>query len=369
MDDNTNQYLNNVDIKTFNNTDGLKYEFNNIPMEFWKPITELSVPGVLPIYIVSDLGRIYDCESQIFIKQYDDRNRHYLNVYLKTVNGSRKIKSVHRIVLIEFCGFDPDPERDEADHISGIKYNNSIYNLRWLTGSENITAAYDLGLMPSGEDSPLSKLSNEDVRVVCQMMQYGSPREEIYAFLMDRGIQSPGSVLHAIYTRRSWSRVSEPYTFANYNERFPVFTDEQIHIVCQCLEKNMAHDDILRVLGFIPENLSRNEKDNFYTKISHIKRGHTDFAVSSQYDIDRDFSKNTFTPEEAHIICRMLEQKAGTKQILYELGYGDFLDYKKTPKEYFHYMNALSNLIQGRCYSDISSQYDLSKRYFEFEKQ
>ena len=341
----------------FNDTDGLLYNFNNnYPiMEFWTPITEKSTPDVLPIYMVSDWGRIFDTNNNQFVYQYQDSNRGYLHVYLKT-KTSCLIRSVHRIVMIEFVGFDPDPEKNQVDHMSGIKLNNSLYNLRWVTCQENIISAYNMGLMPSGEDSPISKLTNDQVRHVCEMMQQGLPREEIYSYLTSCGIQSPGSVFHSIYTRRSWSRVTDRYEFQNYDERNPVFTDDQIHFVCKCLEHNMNHGDIIRALGYNTENMDKSSILNLYTAISHIKKGYHFTEISSQYNIDRDFSKNVYTDEEVHQICDLLSRKANTRQILYELGY--HADVNKNKAEYFRHMNALDRIKNRIGYTHITQYYD-----------
>ena len=170
------------------------------PIERWLPITDKSVPGVRPYYWISDLGRAFNTNINNFIPQFEDGKRSYLLITLMTNEGN-KTKSVHRIVMIEFVGFDPDPQKTEVDHIYGDKYDNSVYSLRWATPSENVISAYDNNLMPSGEDSPLSVLSNEAVKNVCQMMQDGINRNEIYDYLIKNGIKNPGTVFNSIYNR------------------------------------------------------------------------------------------------------------------------------------------------------------------------
>lgn len=337
---------------------GSYYDFSNeqfIPaMEFWKPITNKSVPNVKPFYWISDLGRAFNTNTNRFIPQFDDAKRGYLLITLATDNGNIT-KSVHRIVMIEFVGFDPDPKKNEVDHISGIKYNNSIYNLRWVSGSENITAAYDNGLMPSGEDSPMSILSNDDVRNICQMMQDNVDRHVIYDFIMSKGVSSPSSVFYSIYNRVTWKRISNEYTFANYKERSKVFSDPEIHQICKGLEMNLNHRDIIISLGIDPNMLSRAELDNMYTFISHVKKGLHYTEISSLYNIDRNSTKKTFTDSEVHYICRRIKDGIRNIQILYELGY--HIDVSKNRSEYFKYSNGIMNIRNKRSYTHISSQY------------
>ena len=176
-------------------------------MEFWTPITDRSTPGVLPIYMISNLGRVYDTYNHRFMYQYIDTARGYAHVYLKAKDNSIRTKSVHRLVLIEFQGFPDDERKTQVDHVSGIKLNNSEYNLRWVTNQENINHAYGMGLMPSGEDSPISKLTNEQVHKICKMMQDELPIEYIVNFISSCGIVSAMSVFRTINNRESRTKL------------------------------------------------------------------------------------------------------------------------------------------------------------------
>lgn len=319
-------------------------------MEFWKPITDKSVEGVLPIYIVSDWGRIYDISTNTFLSQYEDA-RGYFQVYLKTSSGS-KCKPIYRIVIIEFLGFDQNPDRNHVDHISGIKANNSLYNLRWLTKSENTKAALDLGLMTR-------KFTDEDVHQICKMLQTGVPRNEILDFISSKGFTHPKAAFYSIYNRESWTRISDDYPdFKDYRIRKPIFSDEQVHKVCKCLEQNMKHGDILDALGYDRSSLTKDERTVLYTAISHIKRGTTSPQISCMYNIDRSNQKKLFSYDEVHRICEMLSIGMKGNEILIELGYGEYLDKSKYPKQYYNYMNAISRIRNREQYKDISCKYN-----------
>lgn len=338
---------------------GIYYDFDKEqyipPMEFWRPVTDKSVPGVRPYYWVSDLGRMYNTNINSFIPQFNDGKRGYLLVTLATINGN-VTKSVHRIMMIEHVGFDPDPDKNEVDHLSGNKYNNSIYNTRWVSGSENITAAYDNGLMPSGEDSPMSVLSNDDVKYICQMMQDGIDRHCIYKFLASKSIANPSSLFHSIYTRKAWKRISKDYIFQNYNERSNVFSTDEIHNICKCLENNMNHRDIIISLGMNPDLMTQDQRNNLYTAISHIKKGLHFTEISSQYNIDKNSTKNIFSDDEIHYICKRLEDQIGVKQILHELGYD--VDVNKDSSKYHKYTNSIYRIRDRRVFTHISSNYN-----------
>lgn len=343
-------------IENFDNTSGLYYDFNTAPlvpgMEFWKPITDLSVEGVLPIYLVSDWGRIYDTSTGMFLSQYEDV-RGYFQVYLKTIYGS-KCKPIYRIVIIEFCGFDPNPERNHVDHINAIKKDNSIYNLRWLTKAENTRAAMDLGLLKR-------KLTDEDVMEICVMLQNGIPRDDILKFIESKGFTHPKTVFYNIYNRTGWTRISDSYpNFQDYRIRKPAFTDEQVHIICQCLEQNMSHDKILDILGYDRLSLPLEERQVLYTAISHIKMGTTSPNISINYNIDKTNQKKLFSEDQIHRICEMLEEHKTGPEILTDIGLGEYA-YKSKSNDldkYYSYNAAISRIRNHQQYKNISSQYN-----------
>ena len=73
--------------------------------------------------------------------------RGYYEVGLRK-NGIKKYYLVHRLVAQEFI---PNPEnKPQINHKNGIKTDNFIENLEWVTNSENILHAYRvLGRKPS----------------------------------------------------------------------------------------------------------------------------------------------------------------------------------------------------------------------------
>ena len=59
----------------------------------------------------------------------------YMTVHLRK-NGKQKTFKVHRLLALAFI---PNPENKPCvDHINGIKDDNRLENLRWVTYSENM---------------------------------------------------------------------------------------------------------------------------------------------------------------------------------------------------------------------------------------
>lgn len=67
----------------------------------------------------------------------------YLIVYLFK-NGKKKCQFIHRLIAEAFI---PNPlKKPQINHINGIKLDNAISNLEWVTGSENMKHAVKMGL-------------------------------------------------------------------------------------------------------------------------------------------------------------------------------------------------------------------------------
>tara|TARA_R110002012_G_C11234954_1_gene564581 strand:+ start:12 stop:512 length:501 start_codon:yes stop_codon:yes gene_type:complete len=96
--------------------------------EIWKEINGY------PDYKISTLGRVKSYKKEEIIKSYIiDKVSGYKRVQLYH-NGKRKTINIHRLVALNFL---PNYYNlPEVDHKDRNRTNNSIYNLRWVSISE-----------------------------------------------------------------------------------------------------------------------------------------------------------------------------------------------------------------------------------------
>jgi predicted RNA binding protein YcfA (HicA-like mRNA interferase family) len=113
-------------------------------------------------------------------------------------NGSHT-RLVHKLVASAFL---TKPEHcTQINHVNGIKTDNRVTNLQWVTQSENQLHAYKLGLQPnrSGEGNGRATLTDEKVTALKELYNSGKSTKEV-AEIMNISIY----IVRAIIAGKSW---------------------------------------------------------------------------------------------------------------------------------------------------------------------
>ena len=129
-----------------------------------------------PNYEVSNFGRVKSLSKKVKCRNgYRITNERIMklkkakNGYLSVQFGKGgKFNLVHRLVSKTFIK--NDKNKPQVNHIDGVKDNNRVDNLEWVTQSENQIHAYKNGLQKiskhkraCGEKVASSKLKEEDI--------------------------------------------------------------------------------------------------------------------------------------------------------------------------------------------------------------
>jgi hypothetical protein len=93
-------------------------------------------------------------------------------------------RQVARLVLEAYVG--PPPSlKHQANHKNGVKTDNSLFNLEWLTPAQNVQHSYDqLGRKQKGQrgsKNPQSKLTEDVVRQIKVDLALGTIRQSVIA--------------------------------------------------------------------------------------------------------------------------------------------------------------------------------------------
>lgn len=102
-------------------------------------------------YEISSYGRIKNIKTNYY-KKATLTNDGYLRT---TLSKNQKFKTyyVHRLVGIHFL--DNGKKLPFINHKDGDKINNNVYNLEWVTPSDNTKHAYQTGLVNTRKKSKI----------------------------------------------------------------------------------------------------------------------------------------------------------------------------------------------------------------------
>jgi HNH endonuclease len=116
----------------------------------WLPCTE--APG----YLVSDTGEVKNRFGRIL------RGQTFPNGYRGIVfQRGGKCYLIHRLVLSAFIR--PAEEREDANHKNGVRADNRLKNLEWVSHSDNIKHSHaELNRKPHAWSTPVALTKGED---------------------------------------------------------------------------------------------------------------------------------------------------------------------------------------------------------------
>jgi len=172
------------------------------------------IEGYEGIYQVSNEGRIKRVAKQnntwpgrILRGEQDKDGYRLVRLYR---NGQGKLLKIHRLVCWAFNGPPPTTEH-QVNHKNGVKNDNRVSNLEWVTPSEQqIHACYVLGQnhqfnVPHyrGEEHANAKLTAEDVLLIRELQITGQYTLTELGKLFGVTKQN----IRSVVSRRTWRHI------------------------------------------------------------------------------------------------------------------------------------------------------------------
>lgn len=184
-------------------------------------------------YLISNYGRVYDLENRELMtlhngaKSSNGYNYKTVTMYTKKNRGP-VIYLVHRLVALAFIPQIED--KPFVNHIDACPEHNWVWNLEWCNASENYWHAHTMGLVnpARGEARPNSMWTDDEIRLICSLMEEGHKATYIYKALGDilKDEKVTYERVRALYKhivhRTHWTHISKDYdidfTPFNYNK-------------------------------------------------------------------------------------------------------------------------------------------------------
>lgn len=146
------------------------------------------IKGYEGLYQISNLGKVkriprnivnkngYSLLKEMFLTPYVD-DVGYFRIGLK-LNSKTTHRRIHRLIATTFI---PNPEnKPQVNHINGIKTDNRLENLEWVTSLENTNHAIKAGLIKrNGENNASSKLIEIQVLDIKERLKKGETGSSI----------------------------------------------------------------------------------------------------------------------------------------------------------------------------------------------
>ena len=169
------------------------------------------------------------------------------------------------------------------ENFSPVEYHNLeclIYCIKYKKAWKYISDQYDIP-----EDDNRRVLSTQEVELVCQCIQQGISYDEIlvilgYDYLEGADRRNMKGLFSSIRQGKVYKDISSKYNLTVETKR--MFTDEEVHFICKCIQEGVKFDDILDRLGY--QDVQGAKRLSMRATLSNIKTRKNYTEISCNYN-------------------------------------------------------------------------------------
>lgn len=237
-------YSNYVTLKKMRRNNIINKE--ELESKMWKYIPD-------SIFYISEYGDMITLEGYKFkFPSYGSLGKDYNVISISTGRVLNDEYYVHRIVARMFL---PEGYKKGlvVNHIDGNKKNNYYKNLEWCTRSENLKHAYDTGLKGKkiGEQNPKSKLKEQDIKDICNMLVY----KRMSCKDIGKIYNVDNSVINDIKNKITWTHLECVKNLPKFSKRLMKFLEEEDKLIITKIKEGYSNKDIFNMLPIELQNV------------------------------------------------------------------------------------------------------------------
>lgn len=162
-----------------------------------------------PAYIIGDHGTVYSLYTEKKLNPLKDKDGYLMT---NLVGYHRRKIALHRAMMQTFYPI-PNEKEMQVNHKDGIKNNDVLSNLEWVTPKENAQHALTHGLRDNtiGEKHYYSIYKEDEIWKICELLNQGYTNKQIAEALNREYTIKFRDLLSKIKRKESWKAISNNF--------------------------------------------------------------------------------------------------------------------------------------------------------------
>lgn len=235
-------------------------------------ITKVDGYGLIDGYAIDGNVIFYKREPVNVVSRPDG----YVQVVLTCTDNVKRMMYVHRVMLNVYDPIDNWYEM-VCDHGNGIRDDNRMDNISWVTQSENIKRAIARGSFTQHKQT---KIDDNTVHNICRLLESGKTPKVVYDELCI-GLPIKLTTVQKIASGKIRVDVSSQYNISSRKYEYMYDWSRLVKPTCEMLSDGFTTRAIADVLNFNTTKVGDRQK--FWHFVSRIKRRKTYTDISDNY--------------------------------------------------------------------------------------